>query len=370
MSPVWLRLGLCALIADLSYGATESIDLEKRIERLEKARAQSLLNEGAVSTFDSRSIHFGGNLSVAWGDIFGSGIPNQTSVDRVSFEPIVSADIVDNLRFFGQLSFRFFSTLQDRDAYSKKFDAAILRSGLESAHFEYTVSNPVALKVGMMPTPFGIVNQERFIPLLLTYERPLFNENGNLLDRRLRGVDVFGTCDVGTVRLTYHAFGGTNESDANHVAGGARVALSLAQDRIVLGVSDMTQERNGTTYSVFGSDFKWSLGSFSLQVEYLRGSLAGFPDGSAYYVQPSFSLFDDKVVVFGQIDYLKDPTNTRRGVKLSDPRTLDPIEKSKYTVGVNYLPWHILRTRFEVARVSYTDTGNYWSAYASAAVTF
>lgn len=357
-------------------GRTRS--LKKRVEGLEKGQREALLQgqSGGVKPFTARNITIGGFSSTTFEAIFGKSTKTQKTFRKFDVDLLISAEITDKLKFFTDLGATHQVDFNNQNAPFRSFDAFETRFTLDIASTEYRFYDSLVLSFGRMLTPFGIINVERYEPLLLSIRRPAALR---LFSSRVQGLQLSGSISQGSHRIGYSGYVSSFSNDTQSVGGGGRLFWTFPGEQVTLGISNETAQRDGMTFGALGGDLKVKWGEFVLRSEYIRRINKGAAAGTGYYVQPSYGFFDGRWILFGQVDFLDDTLGTRKVDADQNPKTpdvADPIKQFVYTGGINYLPWPFLRTRLEFNAHDYRsatlDLGNrdYYSTELSATVSF
>ena len=202
---------------------------------------------------------------------------------------------------------------------------------IERAWVEYFYSPALAVRAGLLLTPFGIYNQRHGATptYVMTYlPRSMYGEHasptGNVDDMfadRGTGIEVVGSAPVGTWSGSYAVYvlngrgENADEADDNRNKGiGTRLQLRSPLENVVFGVS-LYGDRNGadadSNQQAFAADVTLRRGQATLEVEGFiprqeRVDLGGAPTGEyrlglAYYAQGSYRI-DDRITPFGRFE--------------------------------------------------------------------
>lgn len=202
---------------------------------------------------------------------------------------------------------------------------------IERAWVEYFHSPALAVRVGLLTTPFGIYNQRHGATptYLMTFlPRAIYGEHasptGNVDDMfadRGTGIEVMGSRPVGLWSGSYSVYvlngrgENADEADDNRNKGlGTRLQLRSPLESVIFGVS-LYSDRNGadadTRQQAFGADVTLRRGQAMLEVEGFiprmeRVDVGGVPDGSfrvglGYYAQGSYRIAD-RFTPFGRFE--------------------------------------------------------------------
>lgn len=380
---------LNSLFAEEQKEADELAELKLRIEGVGQLQDAMLKDSQTkqVKTFLSDRINLGGFITPSFSTIFGKDTETQTSFDDTHFDLLVSADIRDNLRAFANLLVEFESEFENQNAPWREFEGRETEFELANAWVEYRFKDYLKLQSGRFITPFGIINRDYFSPLLLQHRKPqglrfLMGDNSfTLFELESTGLQISGDFAFANQKFGYNSYLSSVATNVNSVGGGGRLSWTLPGEIATLGVSDQTGKRADQRYNTVGADLLLKWKSFTVKNEFIKGFIDGADDQTSFYVQPSYSLLSNKFVLFGQVDYLDDTLGVTTVDDDQDEDTAavaDLIKKYEYTVGVNYLPWAILRARLEFTWNDYQgatatlggENRDYFGVQASATVSF
>lgn len=331
-------------------------ELEGRIDDLEETTLNLAPLKGGVRSFTSDKIHFGGFVeSVLQNDFAKHRFQNNSFFRDANVILLTSAEVTQRLNAFVALYLSVFTEREFKGGPGINPQSELpFDIGSPRILFgEYKFNNFATLRAGKFVTPFGIINQEYFEPLLLQHDKPQALRGFAIFDDTSNGVQLYGTIPIKKHKIGYHAYGATFISDKGDLGGGGRFFWSLPNELLTLGVSNQTGGHDKRNFSAYGADIKFKWKNFTARNEFFYNIFEKEKDQWSFYTQPSLSFFKDKLVLFGQFDYLDDPIGFGRifdfdyDRNVVTPGIFDLRKKYEYTVGINYLPFPFLRNRLE-----------------------
>lgn len=335
-------------LTDTYKGKIEQI--EGRLEEVEQHQVEEITRKGQVSAFHSEKIKFGGFIDALFNGRFGYSTPTEGAFDsEVVLQ--VAADVTEKLRAVTATFVDFRTNFINQHSPFRTNNGVSVVVEPKILFGEYRFKDWLILKAGRFTAPFGIINQEFFSPQLLKHDLPQIVRGFTVFDTLPSGVQLYGTYPIKDSKIGYNAYAASLSSNTTDVGGGGRLFYSLPNDLITVGVSSQSGERGSQLFSALGSDLKLNWRNFVLRSEYLWSFIDSSNDQNGFYVQPALKFLKDKLILFGQVDYLNDTLGI---FQLSDhdrnpltPSIADPFKKFEYSLGLNYLPWPFLRNRLE-----------------------
>jgi hypothetical protein len=257
---------------------------------------------------------------------------------------------------------------------------------LESAQLDWFLSDNLTLVLGRFYSPLGFFNERLHTSWIFkTPDRPLIfqqvlPEPLSLNGAQLRGakylcdlpvkleycgfianglslnVNAPGPKDFADLRLTRDPFDDVN----NGKAVGGRLGLSFPTIGVVMGISGMANGAYDTNeehdLSVWDVDFGWHHGNWDVRFEYAMTNQQAprSPiDRQGLYAQVAYRPYDccspllqklEGVLRYDFVDF--------DGIDLAvtgidfGPRERIPVDRSRYTIGLNYYPYPSLIMKF------------------------
>jgi len=352
--------GLLLTFASAAF-AQDTSDVQTRLNDLEKKQDEMFnqleSEQRKVQTFFDDRLYVGGFFESAVTGLWGSETATQFSVTPQNLALNIAADFNDSLRFNSQLLFTLANPLQNPDndpnapsiglSPTRQFGSVTTTTAISQAYLEYGSTPEFTLQLGRGYVPFGIAFQLRDLVLFRRRGGPqMINANspGNIViaGGSWSGVHFGGTSRLKERQWGYDLYSLTPATDAATVGGGARVWTD-AVSPFVIGFSTQVAKRHGYTYEAVGADLKVRVGRAGADAEYATNYTAsGVGVSRSYYVEPYYTFFNDKWLIYGVADYLGNPLGQTIGsvVDLSDP-----FEKWEFGGGINWLPYTFTRFR-------------------------
>jgi len=323
-------------------------DLEEQVFDLQDSLGDP--DRAVVKAFDANKLYIGGLLSQQFTGVFGEE-GDAFSFNATQLEILFRADVTDRISFFAAQGFLWETGpeagVSDPNAASPEFASHSLKTPLILGDVTIAFSDQLALQIGRMVTPHGIINIEHFPPTLLDPRQPMFLRpfaGETLFPNFIAGIHAKGTSSHNGLTYSYNLYSGTrttgpaSSKSGNAINTGGRFALGLADTGFTFGVNAMRGERgDNDTYSLFGADILFDKGPWLWKTEYFRTNESGGDlDREAYYTQPAFRL-SDKWTVFYRYDNLDD------GNRAWPRDNVDSVEEN--TIGINFQPMPVTRFR-------------------------
>jgi hypothetical protein len=112
---------------------------------------------------------------------------------------------------------------------------------------------------------------------------------------------------------------------------------------VTLGFSTQIGKRAGPTYEALGTDLKLKIERLGMDTEYaVNYSMTGVGVSRSLYIEPYYTFFNEKLLIYIAADYLDNPLGGLIGVT----GTLsDPFQKWLLGGGINWLPYQFTRFR-------------------------
>jgi hypothetical protein len=366
-------------LTDIHKGKIEQI--EGRLDEVEQHQVEELTRKGQLSAFHADKIKFGGFIDTLFNGRFGYSTPTEGAFDsEVVLQ--VAADVTEKLRAVTATFVDFRTNFIDQHSPFRTNNGVSVVVEPKILFGEYRFKDQLILKAGRFTAPFGIINQEFFSPQLLRHDLPQIVRGFTVFDTLPSGVQLYGTYPIRDSKVGYNAYAASLSSNTTDVGGGGRLFYSSPNELLTVGVSSQTGERGSQLFSALGSDLKLNWRNFVLRTEYLWSFLDSSNDQNGFYVQPALKFFKDKLILFGQIDYLNDTLGIFQLVDHDrnplTPSIADPFKKFEYTAGINYLPWPFLRNRLEFTWNNYvgsrrklgSNSRDYFGIQASSTLSF
>ncbi|MDP1677606.1 MAG: hypothetical protein Q8L88_12170 [Bacteroidota bacterium] len=259
--------------------------------------------------------------------------------------------------------FKVFANIEFSNGFSTEHETGNFQ--LFEAWTQYTFSDALKLRGGIITTPFGVFNQTRDAsPTFLGVIPPsVFDEGFEEVDfmPQFSNFLLFGTTSFGSVQIEYAAFAGNGKGvegetsiDINNEKDyGARFGIVLS-DYIRLGVSawksgmEEYEDNKKEVHTLYGTDFLLSTGDLEIRSEYMPGfaEINGNKFFKAtFFVITSYNI-DETVTPYVMFDYLRD-----------DAHIILSHIQNRFSFGITVKP--IWRTALKVQYVldSYTRPG-------------
>jgi len=274
--------------------------------------------------------------------------------------------------------FKVFANIEFSNGYSTEHDIGDFQ--LYEAWAQYTLSDALKLRGGIITTPFGVFNQTRDAsPTFLGVLPPsVFDEGYEAVDFMPQSSNflLFGTTPVGSIHMEYAVFVGNGEGveeetsiDLNDEKDfGARIGAALS-DNITLGISawksglEEYEDNKKEVHTLYGTDFLFSTGDLEIRSEYMPGFAE--INGKKFFKATVFVIasynINETVTPYVLYDYLRDDAH----IKMSHIQ-------NRFSFGVTYKP--IWRTALKVQYLmdSYARPGvlDYSSCFMGVSILF
>ncbi len=308
-----------------------------RLDELEELTFEALDRMGSraqVQAFSAESLDFGGHTTVAWIGL--NGDHGTAGGHFVSFtELMIRAKISEEFALFTTPGFLYRSGVglsglgtpsstpgEPSVDYSRT--SSQTTATLPRAQLEYSYSDALRVKMGVIGSPHGIINREYFVPTRNILQSPYLNRLfsvGILYPLILIGADVHGRLPVGTDSqnaIAYDLYLGVEQHDPSDPKAGMRLAYEIDDIGLSVGVHGGTGRRatfNSVTglnpvfnvasnptfpfpvypsvssrYNFIGIEADWRSGPWVLKSEAYYSGEEGVSDREGYYVQPTYFL--------------------------------------------------------------------------------
>jgi hypothetical protein len=374
--------------------AGNSSDVQNRLNDLQQRQDEMFKQleseQRKVQTFIDDRLYFGGFFESAVTGIWGNNTGTQFSVTPQNLALNLAADLNDSLRFNSQVLFTLSNPLQNPDNDSnapaiglpvnRQFGGFTTSTSISQAYIEYGSTPEIAFQIGRGYTPFGIAFQQRDLVLFRRRGGPqMINANFSgdvvIAAGSWTGIHIGGTSRLTHAQWGYDLYSVAPASNASSLGGGARLWTDVIP-LLTIGFSTQEAKRHGYTYEAVGADAKMKVGRAGFDSEYAANYTAsGVGVSRSYYIEPYYTFFGEKIVLYGVADYLDDPVSETIGLTET---SFDPYQKWELGGGINWLPYTFTRFRIGLLYNDYVgananDGGanrNYFSLDLSAGVEF
>jgi len=331
--------------------------LEPRVDELETLAIETneAIGDRAIpQVFDAISLDIGGFLhtqtSIVRGEDNTSFAPNNQIL-----ELLVHADLSEKWDlFFAQAFVRNAALVftDEEGIRNPEFqnNNSPIATGTVLAWSQYKHSDAFNVQVGRYITPIGIINREHFPALLLDTVQPLFLQpfpGQSLFANFNNGFNIYGSKFVGKERqnkLEYFAFAGAFSGNATSLNGGGRLQYTFAKNKITLGSSLYSGDRDrlidNDRFLVSGLDLRIDSGPLLFKAEAYFSNENLNSDKIAFYAQPAWRL-QPNLIAFYRFDYFDNGSAA--------------IPRNEHVLGLVYNPIDLVRLRAIYRRGSFSD---------------
>ncbi len=229
---------------------------------------------------------------------------------------------------------------ESRDYGPINFGAVVPQGYLEVRN-----SEKFNLQAGLGYAPFGYALQQRELVLFKRRNGPqLLNATGGdgvtIASAIWSGVHLYGELSK-KFDLNYNLYTFTPLSKTDTLGVGGRISKDLKDSDSTVGVSFQNGRREQGAFQAVGVDIDLQKDSFGLIAEAAANFNEGGENPWSFYLEPYYSLDEDKKLYYVALDYLSDPLGQTFGSGVLQ----DPFRKWIYAVGMNWLPEPYIRYR-------------------------
>lgn len=358
---VAIILYVVSAFADEKYDA-----LLKRIEQLE-AQQEELIFQNAdkrtqVNSFLNDQLTIGGFFEPAFTANKGPDTRFQAMTNSNILGINFAADFSPKLRFVSQVLTGLSYPTQNPNndprsvtlgqSKTRTFGNPIFGALVTQGYVEYTKSDLIKIQGGTGYVPFGYAFQQREVVLFVRRGGPQLIRTNTLASPLWAGVHLYGNLNKGKNEWGYNLYT-TNPTDTPKMLGaGGRLWWSTDNDKLTAGVSSQVAKDNNHTDEVYGADVRYNLHPFIITSEFATHNTEG-TNPWAIYLEPSFYIYKDEVLLFTFADFMEASKNTTVGAG----QTLDDAyRKWEYGAGLNWLPTSYTRLRLSVTYNEYVGS--------------
>lgn len=336
-----------------AFAATqsESEDLKRRIEILEKQQEELLLSsqepKSSVGSFINDNLTLGGFYDGGLNFITGPDTDTQATNNSNNLGIILSADFGNRFHFHSQFSNLLEVPLvnehndpngqPDKREYNRYNSLAVV----SQSYIQYFVNRKFIVQGGMGFAPFGYALQLRQPTSFVRALGPQIVRNRELVSRLWSGVHIHGSDDIHGKTFGYNVYTHTHTNYAKYIGLGGRVWAAGFDEKLTAGISSQIFRNQFEMIELVGTDLRLNFHPYQLRTEFAQ-YIARHADTWTAYVEPGYFIYEEDVLLYVFGDYYFGANHETVSGALRQP---DPYQKWEYGFGVNWLPISYLRLR-------------------------
>lgn len=345
-----IRLFIATLLgfSSLAFSQSREDELLRRIEELEKVQESLVLDSSQktprVNSFFRNNLMLGGFFEPTFTVLTGPDTKTQGTSGQHTLGINISSDVAPKTRFVAQMLSVLGVNLENPhndprattvgQTKTREFNGAILLATVAQGYIEHSLGQNSVIQTGVGYLPLGYAFQQRETVLFVRRGGPQLIRTPEIISPLWTGVHLLGRVPSDALNMGYSAYTFTNFNDTKAPGVGGRAWFSTSNDRILTGLSTQVGKRFGDTYETLAYDLRWTP-HFGILTFEIAKQFVNNADPWTAYVEPSFYLYQDELLLYTFADYVDSPQN------ITGPRSAnlkDPYKKWEYGFGINWLP--------------------------------